>query len=107
MKTGFGHLLAPELAELESAGYFFFSLLFTAGDSLRIFYPPAVLESLKASCALSRAWQGVLRPLPFQMTHPSKAISSEMSISSGKKEILWLLALDLMVHPPPSSANEA
>ena len=31
------------------------------------------------------------------MTHPSKATS----ISSGKKEILRLLALDLRIHPPP------
>jgi hypothetical protein len=35
--------------------------------------------------------------MPAHMTHPRKATS----ISSGKKEILRLLALDLMIHPTP------
>ena len=35
--------------------------------------------------------------MPAHMTHPKKAAS----ISSGKEEILRLLALDLMIHPTP------
>ena len=49
-------ILAPHLAELESARYLSFSSLFTTADSLRFFYQPALLEwCLKASCARSGA----------------------------------------------------
>lgn len=58
VKADFGQILAPKLVELESARNLSFFLPFTAGDCLRISYPPAVLEcSLKASCTLSGAWE--------------------------------------------------
>ena len=88
-------LLPPKLARYMSS-----SLPFMAGDGLSISYAPALLEcSLKASCALSGAWECTLS----QMTCPSR----ERNIYQFWQKRDRPLPVDLMIHPTPFQANEA